>query len=574
MLGPGSVFAGYRLERILGSGGMGTVYLARDPDLPRWDALKVLSSQLSRDADFRARFVREADVAAGLNHPNIVSIYDRGDSDGQLWIAMQFVDGTDAEKALSAGTMTPRRAVHVIGEVARALDYAHHRNVVHRDVKPANFLIANDGGDTERVLLADFGIARALDEGSSITGAGSLLATVTYAAPESLSGGSAGAPADIYALGCSLFRLLTGRVPFDPRGGTAAVMLAHLNQPPPRVTAVRPGLPPALDAVIAKAMAKDPAQRYRSARELAAAAAAAFDHSAPMPAATPSGWQATPTAGWPVAPSGGPQPPPYTPPGLMMAPPATPKPKSGRGRLIGVLAGVAVLVAGTVGAVVVFGGDDEAEAGGGGTTSLPSSSESVQAAKPLSIHELRDLLLPLGDVQELAGGRELVEKAMVPAPVPNSKALQDKECVGAWAPGDETTYTGSGYSGAQFQYSYYADDTAKTPNVVQGVVNFLTVGTAKAFFDQQVTAWKACSDRRVTLKFTESTRYQRIGTPEVTSDGILTVLTHSDDNSRALCSHSLARRGNVIIEADICGDAASGAPSRTLVSRIAEGLPG
>src|SRR5581483_3019241 len=186
-LGVGSVFAGYRVERVLGAGGMGTVYLARNPDLPRFEAIKVLSAELSRDADFRARFVREADVAAGLDHPNVVSIYRRGEFEGQLWIAMQFVDCTDADEALRAGAMTPARAVHVVSEVAKALDYAHERHVVHRDVKPGNFLLSGPVGPEERVLLGDFGIARALDD-AKLTATGSFMATVSYAAPEVLAG--------------------------------------------------------------------------------------------------------------------------------------------------------------------------------------------------------------------------------------------------------------------------------------------------------------------------------------------------------------------------------------------------
>ena len=161
-LSPGTVVAGYTIEAVLGAGGMGTVYKARNPALPRSDALKVLSEGLSRDDHFRARFLREADLAATLDHPNIVTVYTRGETeDGQLWIAMQYVDGSDAEKETRAGRMSPQRAVHIVGEVAKALDYAHRRQLLHRDVKPANFLL---GSDDERVFLADFGIARALDD--------------------------------------------------------------------------------------------------------------------------------------------------------------------------------------------------------------------------------------------------------------------------------------------------------------------------------------------------------------------------------------------------------------------------
>ncbi len=214
MLSPGTVVAGYRIERLLGSGGMGEVYQAAHPNLPRFDALKVLNAQLSQDPDFRVRFLREADVAARLDHPNIVSIYNRGQTEqGQLWIAMQFVDGTDADRALESGAMTPARAVHIVGEVAKALDHAHGQGVVHRDVKPANFLLSGPTGPDERVLLGDFGIARALgDAGLTVTG--SVVATLSYAAPELLSGQPFDGRADLYSLGCALFRLLTGKAPF------------------------------------------------------------------------------------------------------------------------------------------------------------------------------------------------------------------------------------------------------------------------------------------------------------------------------------------------------------------------
>lgn len=285
-LSPGTTIAGYRVEKKLGAGGMGTVYQVAHRSLPRHDALKILSAELSHDEQFRARFIREADLAATLDHPNIVTVYDRGETDGQLWIAMQYIHGTDADHEVLAGNMTPARAVHILAEVAQALDYAHGRGIIHRDVKPANFLIAAESG---RVFLADFGIARALNEAVGITQGGTVMASVAYAAPETLAGDprAVGARSDIYALGCSMFRLLTGQVPFSDTatgGGVAGVMAAHLLQDPPRVTDRAPHLPKALDAVFARVMAKNPADRYGSAGEFAAAVSAAFAGSSGRPA--------------------------------------------------------------------------------------------------------------------------------------------------------------------------------------------------------------------------------------------------------------------------------------------------
>lgn len=281
-LPPGTILARYRIERVLGSGGMGTVYLARHPSLPRSDALKVLSAELSQDPQFRARFVREADLAATLNHPNIVTVYDRGEAeDGQLWIAMQYVDGSDADSESASAGLPPARAAHIITEVAKALDHAHQRGLLHRDVKPANFLLTRPVGEQERVLLADFGIARALDEATRLTAAGSLVTTIAYAAPETIQDGPVDHRADIYSLGCSLFRLLTGRTPYARFETMSAVMAAHLFQPIPRATDLAPGLPPATDDVIAGALAKNPAERYPSAGALATALNNALDFAAP-----------------------------------------------------------------------------------------------------------------------------------------------------------------------------------------------------------------------------------------------------------------------------------------------------
>ena len=354
----GTVVSGYRIESVLGSGGMGTVYLAEDPVLPRRVALKVLSAELSADPAFRARFQREADLAATLDHPNVVTVYSRGESEsGQLWIAMQYVAGSDAQQECEAGRMSPTRAVRIVGEVAKALDFAHKRDLVHRDVKPANFLLTE--GD-ERILLADFGIARSLDDAAGLTGTGTVMATVAYAAPETLSGGDVDGRADVYALGCSLYRMLTGQTPYAGSGGVPAVLAAHLYAPPPKVTDVAPGLPAAWDAVIATAMAKEPDGRYPTAGSLAAAASAVLDGSggtaewtATEPPTAPAGTESTvPRSAYrtaaPAALQAGIPPP---------SPPApVHSPRRRFGRRAAVVAGViAVLAASVTGVVLVSG---------------------------------------------------------------------------------------------------------------------------------------------------------------------------------------------------------------------------
>lgn len=294
-MSPGTVVAGYRIVRVLGRGGMGTVYLARHPVLPRMDALKVLNSELSSDADYRARFEREANLAAALDHPNIVSIFNRGEENEQLWIAMQYVPGTDAAAELvrNRGAMPPGRALHIINEVGKGLDYAHRRGVLHRDIKPANMLLSAADND-ERVLLTDFGVAKPFDDTKELTQSGNVVATVAYAAPEHLEGLPLDPRADIYSLACSLYKLLTGRNPY-PYERWTAVILGHLHHPPPRPTAVDPTLPSGLDAVFAKAMAKNPAARFDNCREMTEAVAEVLfprpipfpEHAVPPPRESP-----------------------------------------------------------------------------------------------------------------------------------------------------------------------------------------------------------------------------------------------------------------------------------------------
>lgn len=288
---PGTIVGGYRIERILGAGGMGSVYLAKHPSLPRMDALKILSPELSRDAEFRARFEREANLAAGLDHPNIVSVFNRGEEDGRLWIAMQYVEGTDAsaEIARDPQAMNPLRALRIVSEVGKGLDYAHRKGLLHRDVKPANFLLSSLDGEEERIFLTDFGVAKSNDDATELTQTGNFLATIAYAPPEQLSGARLDHRADVYSLACSFFKLLTGRNPY-PATQPAMVMMGHLHEPPPSATSVNIGLPLAIDAVFARAMAKNPADRFRSCREFTDAAANAL-----IPGHSPTSTNTSPT---------------------------------------------------------------------------------------------------------------------------------------------------------------------------------------------------------------------------------------------------------------------------------------
>jgi serine/threonine-protein kinase len=265
-------FDGYTVLRPLGSGGMAEVYLARHPRLPRHDALKILSEAITADGDFRERFQREADLAAALWHPNIVAVHDRGEFDGQLWIAMDYVDGTDAARLVKdrypAG-MPIRDVCAVVTAVAAALDYAHGQGLLHRDVKPANILVADPRDGKRRILLADFGIARPLGDISGLTATNFIMGTVTYAAPEQLMGADIDGRADQYALAASTFHLLTGVPPYE-HSNPVAVISRHLTAPLPKLSDRRPELTN-LDEVLSKGLAKDRADRFETCGDFAAA---------------------------------------------------------------------------------------------------------------------------------------------------------------------------------------------------------------------------------------------------------------------------------------------------------------
>ncbi len=285
-IGAGTVLAGYRLERLLGRGGMGTVWLATQEALDRKVALKLLAPEISADPKFRARFLSESRLAASIDHPNIVPVFEAGEADGELFLAMRYVEGTDLDTLIgSEGALAPGRIVGLLAGIADALDAAHARGLVHRDVKPSNILVA-PGQRGEHAYLSDFGLTKRLGSSDALTRTGQVIGSVGYLAPEAIEGGSVDHRADIYSLGCVLYAALSGHPPYE-RDTDLAVLWAHVKAEPPTLAPEHPTLAP-IDAVIARALAKDPEARFASAGELIDAAGTAIGVAVPrVGASTP-----------------------------------------------------------------------------------------------------------------------------------------------------------------------------------------------------------------------------------------------------------------------------------------------
>jgi serine/threonine protein kinase len=283
-LTPGTTVAGYRIEALIGRGGMGAVYRAEEEGLGRKVALKVIAPELASDERFRERFLRESRIAASLDHPHVIPIYQAGDVDGLLFLAMRYVEGYDLANLIAEhGALDPKRTVDLLSQIAEALDAAHEKGLVHRDVKPSNVLIAEAAGK-EHCYLGDFGLTKRTGSLSGVSVAGEIVGTLEYVAPEQITGDALDERADVYSLGCVLYECLTGQSPF-PRATDVALLWAHVHEEPTPPSQARTDLPKELDTVLARALAKEPGRRYRSAGELLAATRSALRLGDAVPAA-------------------------------------------------------------------------------------------------------------------------------------------------------------------------------------------------------------------------------------------------------------------------------------------------
>jgi len=387
----GTQIGDYRIERLIGRGGMSVVYLSEHVRLKRKAALKLLSPELAEDPTFRARFVSEWERLAQLDHPNIIPVFEAGETDGLLYIAMRYVRTTDLKGLIEQeGHLDPDRAVRIIAQTASALDAAHEQDLVHRDVKPANILVAIGAGPegTDHVYLSDFGLTKHTQSRSGLTQTGHFMGTIDYVAPEQISGKGVDGRTDQYALACVLYQCLTGEVPF-PRDEDTAALFAHLQDAPPRTTEHRPELPSGIDDVIGRAMSKAKEDRFDSCADFARAARAALNvaGSTMMPApaisetvmASPPGatgvFEGTRGADLPSAPSIERPPPLVVAPAPSVAGSGPPPPRAGRpSNQKWIAAGVVLLVVAAGAFVVTQLGGDEGD-GDGGTGTIGSTGD-------------------------------------------------------------------------------------------------------------------------------------------------------------------------------------------------------
>jgi serine/threonine-protein kinase len=562
----GETFAGYTILRLLGSGGMGEVYLVQHPRLPRQDALKVLPPDVSADSEYRARFNREADLASTLWHPHIVGVHDRGEYEGQLWISMDFVDGLDAAQLLvdryPAG-MPVDGVVRIVTAVASALDAAHKQRLLHRDVKPANIMMTHlDDDGEQRVLLTDFGIARDVSDISGLTTTNMTVGTVAYSAPEQLMGDDIDGRADQYALAATAYHMLTASHLF-PHSNPAVVISRHLNSPPPVLSKSRPDLA-VLDLVLAKALAKQPNDRFARCAEFARALAAQ------------SNAQGTSS---PVAPT---QPSPLLPgSGLDASQPTTSESPSPPSRssgtrprwLLPAAASAAVLLAG-VAALTWHPWERARSSATTTTTSSPAeASPSPSVAQPLPpdpplfpAKSIDRLLLTADQLSTVLGvkvtsdpslgGFTLAMDTSSYGTSDHAGQVTPRSCVGVVFTGEHEVY-GATFEAIKTQIfgNLYGQSSGHGPYLLQQTaVVFESVEEAQRVLTSAQAQWDACSKTEVdaTLGY-ENGRTFTLGNPQSKPD-LITIAMASNDGLYGpdACQQALGLRDNVVVETRTC----------------------
>jgi serine/threonine protein kinase len=564
------VFGRYRLLSMIGEGGMGKVYKAHDTAIGRDVAIKVLTTELGADREYQQRFRREAHIAARLAEPHIIPIYDTGEIDDRLYLVMPIVDGIDVGGLLQRdGPMNPDRAVHIIEQLAAALDAAHAVGLVHRDIKPSNALVTAH----DFVYLIDFGIAHDA-AATKLTSTGMIIGTLTYMAPERFTNGVADARSDIYALAAVLHECLTGNEPF-PGDSLPQQMHAHLYLDPPRPSEQRQGVPAAFDEVVARGMAKEPDQRYQSVHELATAARDALtatpsgsSHTAPTSRADPTRPARSPNLldDQPPLP---PEPERQQPAHHDSEPIATLRPQRRLGPITVVVVTVTILTAGIIGIAGYLSRSHSH------TPKIPSAQTTAPSGTGVpSVPEsaLQGLLLSPDQLDTAMDATGMTVTGTVAALPDASGQVPDKACIPLEGPGQATVYADSGWTAVSGQR---VADQSRAHLVQQVAVLFSSAQDARAFFTASAQRWPACANRQhdentaagQTQVHTVGPVSNTNGTLSATITGIL-----ARNGASGVCERALTVANNVAIDIDACGVNPSGA-AVNIADQIAAKVP-
>ncbi|WP_310777185.1 serine/threonine-protein kinase PknH/PknJ [Mycobacterium sp. Z3061] len=588
-------FGRYRLRSVIGEGGMGKVYEAHDTMMDRDVAIKVLIPELATAPGYEMRFRREAHTAARLNEPHIIPVYESGEIDGRLYLVMPIIKGIDVAALLRRdGPMSPTRATHIIEQVAAALDAAHAAGLVHRDIKPSNALVT----PRDFVYLIDFGIAHQTTA-TKLTGTGMIVGTWAYMAPERFTAGVADARSDVYALACLLHECLTGNSPYEG-DSVEQQMAGHLMMDPPLLSQTRPGLPGGFDEVIARGMAKDPAERFQSAHELATAAQRALStapsrtspilptppgeptrsagSSIPRPdyasAPTESMWQRDAPSdrvaihqhrpGW--APAAQPRPPDRPPPGPVAG---TLRPRR-RAALISVtVAAVVVLTAGAVGIAVLL---TRSRSSASQTSTGQSAAPSTPKVPPIAEAALEGLLLTPDQIGAAMGASGMtVTSSVTTLPGNGPASVSDQACVALTAAGSTAVYADSGWTAVRGQELKQPAYGPPLHDVIQLAVLFPSAQEADAFFTASAQRWVACSNRQLTITApgTGLPDLVEVVGPVSNTNGTLSASLTSPAKAGINCQRALAVASNVAVDVQACNASPSDAVAASIAHQIA-----